>query len=135
MPTPSRWLIRISFLYLLVGMVIGAALLINKAYSLNPDIWLLLPIHIELLIFGWVIQFTMGTAYWILPRYLGGSSRGNSKLAGLMVVLLNAGITVVIVDRLASLVLPLALFGRILEATAIILFIALHWQRIVTYNG
>lgn len=115
-------------------MVIGAILLINKAYHLNPDIWLLLPIHIEMLIFGWIIQITMGTAYWILPRYLKGSSRGNSQLARLMVVLLNAGIVVVIVDRLTNLVPRLSLLGRIFEVSAVILFITLHWQRIVTYN-
>jgi len=34
-----------------------------------------LPIHIEVLIFGWIIQFTLGTAYWILPRFLQAPQR------------------------------------------------------------
>lgn len=134
MPAPSRWLIRSSFICLLSGIILGALLLVHKAYPLHPVLWSLLPVHIELLIFGWIIQFTMGTAYWILPRYLKDSSRGNNKLAQLMVVLLNVGIAIVIVDRLTVSDLSLAVTGRLLEASAVILFVRLHWQRIVTYH-
>lgn len=135
MPTPSRWLIRSSFVCLLLGMIIGALLLIHKAYPLHPAVWFLLPVHIELLIFGWIIQFTMGTAYWILPRYLEDSSRGNTRLARLIMLLLNIGILVVIVDRLTVSALPLAVIGRLFEASAIILFVDLNWQRIISYNN
>jgi heme/copper-type cytochrome/quinol oxidase subunit 1 len=116
-------------------MIIGASMLVHKAYPLHPAIWALLPIHIELLVIGWIVQFTMGTAYWILPRYLKDSSRGNTRMARLMVLLLNIGIIVVILDRLMISTLPLALIGRILEVGAVLLFIGLHWQRIVTYNS
>lgn len=134
MPAPSRWLIRSSFICLLTGMIIGALLLVHKAYPFHPASWSLLPVHIELLVFGWIIQFTMGTAYWILPRYLESTSRGNVKVAILMVVLLHLGMLFVIVDGLAN-SLSLVLVGRIMETTSVFLFVGLHWQRIVTYNS
>ncbi len=134
MPTPSRWLIRSSFGCLLVGMIIGALLLIHKSYPLHPAMWSLLPVHIELLIFGWIIQFTMGTAYWILPRYLEDSSRGNPTLAKTMVVLFNLGVVIMIIDRMSDVDVALSVAGRILETGAVLLFIKLHWKRIVSYN-
>lgn len=135
MPTPSRWMIRISMLFLLMGMTMGAMMLIQKAYSIHPAIWILLPVHIEVTIFGWIVQFTLGTAYWMLPRFLTGSSRGNSSLAYAMVVLLNTGIIFVIADSLLSFALPLDLIGRLFELAAVGLFVKLHWNRAVTYRN
>lgn len=135
MPSPSRWMIRSSLFYLAVGFFLGALLLIHKAYHLHPAIWMILPVHIEMLIFGWVIQLTLGTAYWILPRFLEGPRRGNKKLAVLMVMIFNVGIWLVIIDNLVSTSLPFALAGRLCEAGAVVLFIILHWSRITTYRN
>ena len=63
MPTPSRLMIKASMLYMFAGFVIGALILISKVYPEYSSVWSLLLIHIEVSIFGWVIQFTMGTAY------------------------------------------------------------------------
>lgn len=134
MPTPSRWLIRLSFVYLFLGILMGALMLIHKAYFLHSAIWVLLPIHIEVTIFGWIVQLTLGTAYWILPRFLKGPSRGHSSLAYGMVAFLNLGIIFVIADSLLSYALPFDLLGRIFELAAVLLFVSLHWNRIVTYR-
>ncbi|NGP88756.1 cbb3-type cytochrome c oxidase subunit I [Fodinibius halophilus] len=135
MPAISRWMIRISLLYLLVGMVSGAIMLVNKAYVIHPSVWALLPIHIEVVIFGWVIQLTLGTAYWMLPRFLEQPQRGNPQLAIGMVVALNLGILVIIADILLSVSWGLGLLGRILELSAVVLFVILHWDRIVSYRA
>lgn len=134
MPTPSRWMIRSSFVYLFLGILLGALMLVHKAYFIHPAIWILLPIHIEITIFGWIIQLTLGTAYYMLPRFLEGPSRGDSTLAYAMIVFLNAGIIFVVADSLLSLAVPLDMIGRIFEMTAVGLFVALHWNRIVTYR-
>jgi hypothetical protein len=134
MPALSRWFIRCSFIYLIAGFTIGAFMLIAKITSLHSWILTLLPIHIEILIFGWIIQLTMGTAYWILPRFLESGSRGNSTLAWGMIICLNAGILSVIIGSLSSIQFPLRLLGRVMETFSVILFIGLHWRRIVTYR-
>lgn len=135
MPTPSRWLIRLSFVYLLVGIVLGALMLIHKAYFIHAGVWMVLPVHIEVTIFGWIIQLTLGTAYWMLPRFLEGPPRGDSSLAYVMIASLNLGIIFVIADSLLLFDLPLDLTGRIFELAAVGLFVALHWNRIVTYRS
>jgi cbb3-type cytochrome oxidase subunit 1 len=135
MPRPSRWMIRLSLVYLLLGIALGSLMLAQKAYPIHPSIWMLLPIHIEITIFGWIIQLTLGTAYWILPRFLEGPPRGNNKLVFIMIGFLNLGIIFVIADSLSSFALPLDVIGRVFELLAVGLFVMLHWDRIVTYKA
>lgn len=135
MPTPSRWMIKASLLYMLAGFSIGAMILISKVYSELAPMWNLLSVHIEVSIFGWIIQLTMGTAYWILPRYLVDESRGNPKLAMLMVAILNLGILINVASYLDVFGNSATILGRLLEVGAVVLFIALHWNRAVSYNN
>ncbi len=131
----SRWMIRLSLVYFLIGALAGAAMLIHKAYTIHPSVWLLLPIHIEVVIFGWIIQFTMGTAYWILPRYLKGSKRGSTVLAWMMIGLLNTGILLILATNLLEFSFNVSLIGRGLELIAVLFFIVLQWRRVVSYRG
>jgi len=133
MPNVSVWMLRLSLFYLITGASIGSLLLINKAVLISYKLWALLPVHIELLIFGWIIQFTLGTAYWILPRFLISKDRGSELLANFMLLSLNAGILLVILSELFYSLSALALPGRILETLAVILFAGLHWKRIASY--
>lgn len=126
-------MIKLSLVYLLLGISLGTLMLINKAWLISYLLWFVLPIHIEFLIFGWIVQFTLGVAYWILPRFLGSKGRGNATLAWLMVLSLNAGI-VMVASSSYGLGSSFALAGRIFEAVAVALFISLHWKRVVTYN-
>lgn len=134
MPKVSVWMIRMSFLYLIFGVCIGTFLLISKSLHVASFAWNLLPIHIEFLIFGWIIQFTLGTAYWILPRYLKTKGRGKSLPAIMMVVLLNMGIVLLVISALNPDYSFLGVIGRSFQLLAVILFIKLHWQRIVSYS-
>jgi hypothetical protein len=135
MPLPSRWMIRCSFIYLVVGFLIGAGLLINKAYPVYPRIWILLPIHIEMLIFGWIIQFTLGTAYWILPKRQKHSNKRAQLPAMIIPIALNLGILLNISDHLFRLFDHAWLFGRSLELIAVLFFITLHWQRVTSFRN
>jgi hypothetical protein len=135
MPAPSRWLIRCSLLYLIAGFTIGAFMLIARTTPYYSWIWVFLPVHIEILIFGWIIQLTMGVAYWILPRFLESGSRGKSNFAWIMFICLNTGILSVIIGSVSQIYFLFRLLGRALEIIAVILFIGLHWHRIVTYRN
>lgn len=133
MPVQSRWMIRLSFVYLMIGVILGAIMLIHKAFPLHPMVWVLLPVHIQMLIWGWIIQFTLGTAYWILPRFLKGAARGNYLLSWMMILALNAGICL----NLAGIGFDqrlLDITGLLLQATAVGLFVLLHWKRVTSYN-
>jgi hypothetical protein len=123
-------MIRLALSYFLIGIGIGGLMLANKAIGFYPQVWLLLPVHIEMMIFGWIIQFTLGTAYWILPRFTEGEPRGNEKLAVMIPVLLNLGILLIIGSHLFHTGQEIRVLGRIAETAAVPLFAALHWKRV-----
>lgn len=75
MPTLTVWLLRGSLASLVGGSLIGALLLAGApgTAALHPR-WRLA--HLILLLFGWLVPFVLGTAYWMLPRHAHGPGRG-----------------------------------------------------------
>jgi len=92
MPHLSRWMVRLSLFYLALGATFGALMLVNKAVILDARLWWLLNAHVELMFFGWMTQFAMGIAFWILPRFATKTPRGNEGLIWLAFGLFNFGI-------------------------------------------
>ena len=54
-------------MWLLVGFLIGAAMLVDRALPGDWRLWLA-PSHAHMLFVGWFLQFAIGIAYWLLPR-------------------------------------------------------------------
>lgn len=130
MPRLSRWFVRASLTYLAAGFTLGALLLIQKAFFLHPMLWRLTPAHIELLLVGWVVQLTMGVAFWILPRFGSGPPRGNVTWVWLAFLLLNAGVLAAGVGAALTAAPAIVTGGRAAELGAAIAF-ALHaWPRV-----
>lgn len=135
MPLPSIWMLRLSLIYFLISAVIGALILCSKVINIHPVIWSLLPVHFELAIWGWIIQFVLGTAYWMFPKKLVGERRGNPLAAVVMVVLFNAGLLLMVISvfiNAGGSALPLT--GRSLMTASILIFAILIWNRVVTYR-
>lgn len=129
MPRLSLWAVRLSLFYLLMGFTLGALMLANKGVAFAPWAWSFLPAHIDVVLFGFVIQFAIGMAYWILPRYRGGS-RGNETVLWITVGLLNLGVWTVTCTGLLKLPGPWLAAGRIFEGIAAGLFVFQVWRRI-----
>lgn len=128
MPRLSRWFIRASFVYLLLGFTAGGLMLAQKGVALYPLIWQLLPAHIEFLFFGWTVQLIMGVGFWIFPRFW--RSRGNETPAWAAFWLLNVGIWLVSSAPLLASIPIISVMGRVAEVGAALAF-ALHaWPRI-----
>jgi hypothetical protein len=129
-PRLSRWLVRVALAYLVAGFTLGALMLAAKALARPAVMARLLTPHVEFLLVGWTVQLTMGVAFWILPRFAGGASRGTVGYAWLAFVLVNAGVLaaglgpLVGGDNLARLV------GRGAECGAAVAFAAHAWRRI-----
>ncbi len=129
MPRLSVYYIRASLIYLVLGFTFGGLLLANKGLMLSPAIWMLLPVHIEFDLMGWLVQLAMGVAFWILPRFSKGPLRGNERLSWIAFFLINLGILLVALDGLTD-IQWLAVMGRVLELLALTLFTFGNWRRI-----
>jgi hypothetical protein len=127
MPRLSVYFIRASLIYLLLGFFFGALLLSQKGIPFYTPIWYLFPLHMEFLLVGWIIQLTMGVAFWVIPRFRSGSPRGPVGLVRFSFALINAGILITVLQFWFP---NAVLIGRIAEIIAGILFVVGSWQRI-----
>lgn len=128
MPRLSVLGIRLALLYFLVGISLGTVLLIHKAIPLHPAVWILLPLHMEFLLYGWVVQLVFAVAYWIFPRFLNMPKRGNPSLAWAALALLNISIVAQAAATLAAwggVQLP----ARLMQLAAAFLLAASLWGR------
>jgi hypothetical protein len=55
----------------------------------------LLPAHAVVALLGWLVQFTLGVGYWILPRFATGLSRGPAWAPWLTLAAVNGGVGLV----------------------------------------
>jgi hypothetical protein len=134
MPWLTRTFLRFSLLYFVSGLTIGSLILANKGLLFYPPLWRLLPVHIDLLFLGWIVQMVFGVAFWILPRFWEKPRRGNVTGAYLAFVLLNTGIWLVVIANIWPLPSSIVLVGRVMELSAIISFVASVRPRIVPRN-
>jgi hypothetical protein len=128
MPRLSRWFIRASLVYLVLGFTFGGLMLFNKGIPLSMWLWQLLPAHVEFLLLGWTVQLAMGVAFWILPRF--GSLRGNEKAAWAAFVLLNAGVWLAGTGQLFGAPSWVPLVGRAAKVGAAVAFAIHSWPRV-----
>ena len=91
MPPLGRLMVRTALLWLLFGFILGGLVLANKGLGWWPALWRFRASHAHILLVGWTVQFSIGVAFWILPR-LGGGSRGREGLVRLGYAALNAGV-------------------------------------------
>lgn len=130
MPRLSIHIIRTSLLYFAAGILIGALIIFEKSRSFFPAIWLFLPMHIEMLLFGWIIQLVIGVSYWMLPKFGSAPIRGNEKLVWISFALLNSGILLICLSSLIVNNEVFAFSGRLLELIAIIFYARHAWPRV-----
>lgn len=125
MPRVSAWFVRASLCHLVAGFGIGALLLAGKGITLGFDAWALRPVHIEMLLVGWMIQLVMGVAIWIFPRFvLHRAPQRSAVTAWLALALLNCGVLLV------SLGGSFLAAGRLVEIVAAASFAVHLWGRV-----
>ena len=132
MPLLSRYFVRSALLCLAVGFTIGGLILSAKAGAVDAGLWAWLPEHIALLLYGWLIQLSLGVGYWILPR-VNVAERGRRGWAWASFVVSQTGIGLVLLSMLRLWIpamvglFPLAV---IWQATGVLLFAIHAWPRI-----
>ncbi len=140
MPLVSRFLIRTALLQVALGTTIGGLMLADKGLGVAPWLWALRPGHIQILLFGWMVQLACGVAVWILPRLSAAGDRGNLGLVWVCYGALNAGVALAALQSpLASLLgggldwmLPLA---ALLYIVAVASVVAHLWRRVLPFRN
>ncbi len=129
MPKLTRFFIRAALIYLLLGFTTGALLLANEGIPFAPQLWALLPNHIEFLFIGWLTQLALGVAFWILPRFGSLTPRGDERWSWAAFVLVNLGMIVSIVSAYVG--FPwLGIGASLIQFGGFLLFLIGNWQRI-----
>lgn len=134
MPPFSIWMIRGALGSLIVSSLLGALLMLHKAMPFHDAVWALLPFHYELAIWGFLIPFVMGAAYWIFPRQLKGEPRGHPASATITAVSYTAGLMIHLAEMGFATWTGNFPSGRILIMISIMLFIGMMWGRAVSYR-
>jgi hypothetical protein len=137
MPRLSRWLIRASMLYFVLGFTMGGLILSAKAGIVDPRVWVWLLPHADILVAGWLIQLAMGMGYWILPR-IRDAGRGVTPLAVLAMVLLNTGLCLGAGSALLPYWFPDFTWtslsfsaGVLIQMLGLIVFVIYAWARVL----
>jgi cbb3-type cytochrome oxidase subunit 1 len=133
MPAISVWLLRLSLVALLAGAALGSWLLGAEPW---PSAWLsrLRAAHVYLMLFGWLLPFVLGTAFWILPRHAHGAGRGSPGLGVAGTILLSLGVAIGLTGSLAGaqVVWRGGLACTVLGALT---FLRLLWRRVKAFGG
>lgn len=127
----SVWYVRAALLHFALGATVGAGGLAAKG-GLWPALPLpMRPLHVELVLLGWLCQLAVEVALWILP-FSGGVSVDRRFWAAWG--LLNGGIVLVVLGDWA-LVVNGVLVGRICEGLAGGLLVWGLWPRVRPLSG
>jgi heme/copper-type cytochrome/quinol oxidase subunit 1 len=132
MPKISVWLLRLSLIALLTGGALGAWLLGAEPWA---SAWLprLRAVHVDLMLFGWLMPFVLGTAFWILPRHATGEGRGPVRLASGATWLIGAGVVIAPLGALVGSG-PVANGGLACTILGGGLFLRLLWPRVKAFG-
>lgn len=85
--------IRAALCWLLLGIAAGAVMLNDDVLPGYWKLWLS-PTHAHVLLVGWFFQFTLGVAYWLLPRKRSPERPAgyDERLAFAALALINGGL-------------------------------------------
>ena len=134
MPKLSVWLVRAALIHMGIGFLFGSLILYHKGIPIYGWSWKLLNPHIELMIFGWTMQFVMGIALWILPRFSVEPRNGKTLLGWWSFGLLNGGTLLTATGSWFALDL-ISLMGRLGTLSAVLLFVVSIYPRVKPLGG
>lgn len=134
--TLARRYVKTSFLFFLAGLLVGAWILILRAWGETPPSRALITAHTHLTLFGFVIILIMGVAYWMFPRPAKDDLRYSPDLAEVNYWLITAGTAVRAAGELSMAVAYqpwekwLVLIGSAAQLAAGFTFVWNIWTRV-----
>lgn len=135
MPVWTVRFLRVAFCWLIAGAALGALLLTAKGMGWPLPYGRLLAVHVELLLVGWMLQFALGVAYWMLPRYATSPERGAPGPIAAAFTLLNLGLLSAAIGAASGAQPAVVALGRVAELAAVLAMAANAWPRIKPFGA
>ena len=134
MPLIVRWYLRTALVMFVLALLVALAQSLGAILpSLPPG---LTPVYFHLLMVGWVTQFILGVAIWMLPRYSQEKPRGNERLSWGTYALLNTGLLARAFGEPVNAIYPGTAWGWLLVLSALLqwlaglFFVINAWRRV-----
>lgn len=124
MPTLSRWHIKLGMIYFVVGLAMGALILLQPVMGWWSGLQTLRPVYLHFLFIGWITQLIMGVGYWMFPKLTKEKPRGSESLGWAVLVLLNVGLVLRAIGEPAMMLAPDAGLGWTLTVASLFLLLA-----------
>lgn len=135
-------MVRGALVWLMLGVVLGALMLVDRVVPGDWRLWFQ-PSHGHILFVGWFLQFALGIAYWLLPRKRDRALPMGYRedVAIMAAAALNLGLLCRVLaepfersGRASDLTLSLLIASSVLQVVAVGLFVAQLWPRIYGRN-
>ena len=136
MPPLIRRYIKTSFVFLLLGMVLGAYATFEVNLRGRGVPWPLITAHAHLVLVGFVLMLVFGVATWMFPRPAREETRYRPWLAEAVYWVLTLSTVARTLGELASAFVgvrggsPLAALGGFGQLAAALLFVVNMWVRV-----
>ncbi len=134
MPIIVRWYLRSALVMFVLALVVGLAQNLSDVIAFAPAD--LTPVYFHLLMVGWVTQFILGVALWMLPKDTMEKPRGNEAFSWAAYVLLNLGLAMRVIAEPLNGRSPGMLWGWLLALSALLqwlaglFFVVNAWRRV-----
>jgi hypothetical protein len=134
MPVIVRWYLRTALVMFVLALLVGVLQNLSGMLSFLPPG--LTPVYFHMLMVGWVTQFILGVAIWMLPKYSMEKPRANEIFSWATYILLNIGLLVRIFSEPFNALSPgtswawLLVFSAFLQWLAGLFFVINTWGRV-----
>ena len=136
MPPLTRRFIKIAFIYLVIALLMAAAVAARTVWLLPAFIITFRPVYFHLLMVGWVTNLIFGVIYWMFPKQSRDKPHGHEGLWQWTFWLLNIGLVLrAIAEPLHTLNVE-GFWGWLLAASALlqwlaaVIFVVNTWPRV-----
>jgi heme/copper-type cytochrome/quinol oxidase subunit 1 len=131
----ARLYIKTSFVFLLLGLVLGGYITVTVNLAGRAVPWPLITAHVHLLLVGFMLTLVFGVATWMFPRPGRDDARYRPWLTWLVYWLLTTSTIIRVLGELSAAVAgasssSLAALGGLGQLLAALIFVVNMWTRV-----
>jgi hypothetical protein len=124
MPPLTRYFIKSGLVAFVAALALAALTLARGVLPVPPEVAVLRPVYLHLLMVGWVTQLIMGVAFWMFPKWTKAQPRGREALGWAAFTLLNIGLLLRVVGEPLMTLYPERGMGWMLVVSALLQLLA-----------